>query len=110
MENIMNENIIERLFLSFVELERAIESARTTLSTKTSVPTEVLERLNSYTNILANQRRMASELARHFREGNSAEVARHVTIINGLSGMIIEDARAILTSLTQDQALGEPED
>jgi hypothetical protein len=96
----MQTNIIDRLFSSFADLEQAIQSAKTTLSKKQSVPSEVIERLNSYDGILAKQRRLAVELCEHINKGNWDEVSRHVSIINGLSAMIRDDARAILSSLS----------
>ena len=97
-----NSNIIERLFSSFTELEQAIESAKTTLAKKESVPAALLERLNSYDSILIKQRTLATTLCGHINAGNWDEVARHVGLINGLSAMIRDDARAILSSLATD--------
>ena len=51
MENGQN-NIITKLFASFTELEQAINSAKTSLQAKESVPEEVLNRLNSYDGVL----------------------------------------------------------
>ena len=95
----MQDNIINRLFSSFSDLEQAIESAKTTLSRKESVPEEILTRLKSYDGILAKQRCLATALCDHINKGNWDEVTRHVSLINGLSAMIRDDARAILSSL-----------
>lgn len=103
----MQHNIIERLFSSFSELEEAIESARTTLAKKPTASPRLLERLNSYGGIIAKQRSLATDLCRHINEGQWDEVSRHVSLINGLSAMIRDDARAILTSIA---ASNEPEE
>jgi hypothetical protein len=95
----MSMDIIERLFSSFSELETAIESAKQTLLKKENVPEEVFERLGSYDGILAKQRSFAVALREHIESGNWDEVSRHVSIINGLSGLIRDDARSILSSL-----------
>jgi hypothetical protein len=107
----MQENIIERLFDSFKDLESAITSARTTLAQKGELPEEVAKRLSSYDTILARQRNLAHELCEHINAGNWGEVSRHVGLINGLSGMIRDDARAILSalSLNTDRAPEESE-
>lgn len=99
-------NIIDRLFSSFSELETAIESAKVTLSKKKSIPTEILQRLSSYDTILAKQRALATTLCEHINKGAWDEVSRHVGLINGLSSMIRDDARAILGSiaLNSDQS------
>jgi len=95
----MSTEIINRLFESFSELEHAIVGAKATLKKKENVPTEVFERLASYDGILAKQRTLASSLCSHIEAGNWDEVSRHVSIINGLSSLIRDDARAILSSL-----------
>ena len=95
----MQDNIINRLFSSFSELEVAISSARKTLAAKETIPTEILERLNSYDGILEKQRNLASCLCNHINKGDWDEVSRHVTLINGLSALIRDDARAILNAL-----------
>lgn len=95
----MQHNIIERLFNSFSELEQAIESARVTLGKRATSSPQLMERLNSYGGIIAKQRNLATDLCRHISDGNWDEVSRHVSLINGLSAMIRDDARAILASV-----------
>lgn len=96
----MQNDIIERLFSSFTDLETAITSARTTLEKRGAIPGEIIARLTSYDDILAKQRALAGKLCVFIRSGNWDEVARHVSLINGLSAMIRDDARAILSSLS----------
>lgn len=105
----MQSNIIERLYASFTDLETAIESAKKTLAQKGNVPSEIMERLNSYDGILEKQRGLAAILCRHIEQGNWDEVSRHVGLINGLSAMIRDDARAILSALTDGNAEVEEE-
>ena len=94
-----SNNIIEKLFSSFEELEEAIESAKVTLSKREVIPAEIVERLNSYDDILLKQRNLAHSLCEHISNCNWDEVSRHVTLINSLSAMIRDDARAILSQL-----------
>lgn len=93
-------NIVERLFASFTDLETAIESAKHTLQKRGTIPEEVLKRLGSYDSILSKQRRLATALCEHIHNGQWDEVNRLVGLINGLSSMIRDDARAILASLS----------
>lgn len=93
------DNIIGRLFNSFTELEVAIDSARKTLVAKGFQTPEILNRLSSYDSILSKQRTLAGTLAEAISKGNWDEVSRQVGLINGLSAMIRDDARAILSSL-----------
>lgn len=105
--NTMEQNgIINRLFQSFEDLEKAIVSARKTLEAKDEIPAEVVARLNSYDGILAKQKVLANELVEHISEGNWDQVTRHVGLINGLSAMIRDDARAILSSLALNSDAG----
>ena len=96
----MESNIIERLFASFTELESAITKARSTLKTREAVPEGVVRRLESYDTILAKQRSLAVSLCESIAAKNWDEVNRNVTLINGLSAMIRDDARAILEALS----------
>lgn len=105
----MHVSIIERLFSSFTDLEKAIHSARSTLAERENVPEEVMARLKSYDDILAKQKGLAETLCGHIRGGNWDEVTRHVSLINGLSAMIRDDARAILTSLALNSDRPEAE-
>ena len=93
----MKQTVIKRLFESFGELERAIESAKKTLESKTEPPTEVLNRIKVYEDIVLKQRKLATELCAHATLGNWQEVSRHVQLINALSGMIRDDAREVLS-------------
>lgn len=95
-----NSNIINRLFTSFTELETAIHSARATLAAKESIPQEVIRRLDSYDGILDKQRVLAAKLCESINAGRWEDVSQQVSVINGLSSMIRDDARAILQSLS----------
>lgn len=100
----MQSNIIDRLFSSFEELDTAIRSARKTLGSREYVPSNILQRLDSYDGILSKQKRLASQLCGFINEGNWDEVTRHVSLINGLSAMIRDDARAILGAISNDSS------
>ena len=100
MQDRQENAIVDRLFRSFEDLEKAIGSARKTLEERGEVPEEVVARLNSYDSILEKQRTLAHRLCENIKKGNWDEVTRQVGLINGLSGMIRDDARAILSSLS----------
>lgn len=99
-------SVVGRLMNSFDDLEHAIHGARASLSRKDDVPQSVFDRLDSYQGILGKQRSLTRELAQYVKEGNVGEVGRLVNLINGLSGMIIDDARQILTALSSGLAPG----
>jgi len=90
---------LEALFNSLNDLGTAIHSARDKLVRRSTVPEEVLVRLRSYDTILAKQRELAFELCKHIQDGDIGEVERTVKLINGLSKMIRDDAKDILSSV-----------
>jgi hypothetical protein len=96
----MHHTIIQKLFASFTDLELAIKSARQTLAQKESVPANVFIRLNNYEEILEKQKLMAMELVRYLEMGNMEEVSKIVSKINALSQMIRDDAKEVLSSIT----------
>lgn len=102
--------IMAKLFGSFTELEQAIGGARMKLQKRGSIPQEVLNRLSSYEEILEKQRQLALSLSDHIEKKNTYEVARHVKLINGMSAMIIQDARAILSMVSEVAAASESTD
>ncbi len=109
MENQDSAQIVGRLLQSFRDLETAIEGAKSNLKTNTKVPVSVMERLESYSDILDRQRELAKVLESHVNTGNLSEVARHITLINGLSGMIIDDAKGLLSGLVGEEIEGKEE-
>ncbi|MCB0324222.1 MAG: hypothetical protein KDD69_11645 [Bdellovibrionales bacterium] len=97
----MKKIVIKRLFQSFVELDRAIASAKAALLSREDRPNELLERIKTYEQILDKQRSLATSLCGHASLGNWNEVARHIKLINGLSFMIRDDAREILAGASK---------
>lgn len=75
-------------------------SARSTLAKKDNLPQGLIDRIKSYDSILAKQRSLASDLCLHMNKGDWDEVSRHVSLINGLSALIRDDAKAILSALS----------
>ena len=98
----MQSNIIERLFASFTDLEQAITKARVTLRERPSVPEGVMKRLESYDSILSKQRALAVSLCEAISKKDWDEVSRNVSLINGLSAMIRDDAKAILQAISDN--------
>lgn len=95
----MKKIVIKRLFESFSELDRAIKSAKKTLCNNDDTPPEVLKRIELYEEILEKQQNLATALCGHASLGNWSEVSRHVKLINGLSAMIRDDAREVVSGM-----------
>ena len=109
-QNSDSTQIVSRLLQSFSDLEKAIEGAKSNLKENVKIPDSVLERLESYSDILDRQRELAQVLESHVTTGNLTEVARHISLINGLSGMIIDDARGLLSGLSGQEGFMEKEE
>ena len=106
-QNIDSSQIVARLLQSFSDLERAIEGAKSNLRQNSKIPGSVHERLESYSSILDRQRELAQVLESYVSAGNLTEVTRHISLINGLSGMIIDDARGLLAGISGQFDLAE---
>jgi hypothetical protein len=103
-----SSSIIEKLFTSFTDLEKAIEGAKKTLESRSNTPPEIMTRLNSYDGILSKQRSLATQLCEEIMKGDWDAVSRYVSLINGLSAMIRDDARAILSAIVKNEPTTEP--
>ena len=98
----MSSALVEKLVKSFDELERCIKLTLEVFEQKDGVPEDVVSRVKQYTAIVVKQRELAVELEFHINAQNWREVARLVKVINGLSGMIRDDAQSILSYATGD--------
>ena len=96
---------IKRIFDSFSELENALSTAKRALESCDNPPHNLLERINAYERVLEKQRNLATALCGHATFGDWNEVARHIRIINGLSIMIRDDAREIITAMQIDSLI-----
>ena len=95
----MNKIVISKLLESFTELETSIRSAKLALTKRENAPQELVDRVENYERILDKQRRLADEMWNQVAVSNWAEVGRYVKLINGLSAMIRDDAREVVTGL-----------
>jgi hypothetical protein len=101
--NGMSDTLVDKLLESFDQLEHCISVTREVLAQKQGVPSDVIDRVNQYSEIVAKQRGLAQNLRDHLCAQNWEEVGRHVRLINGLSTMIRDDAQAILLGASQQK-------
>lgn len=106
----MSDSLVSKLLQSFDELERCIEVTKRVLSEKEGVPTDVIQRVEQYSGIVAKQRSLTGELEAFLAREDWAEVSRRVRIINGLSSMIRDDAQSILAAAYEDELEAKAED
>jgi hypothetical protein len=106
---LVNKLIITRLFQSFVELERAIRSARVALEKKGNPPRELVDRIESYEEMLDKQRTLANDIVGFVDRGEWQHVDRNVKLINAMSQMIRDDAREIVMGMRPTLSLEERE-
>ncbi len=90
---------IKRLFESFSELDSAIRGLRATTE-RNGQGNKVLDgRIRVYEEMLNKQKALALALCAYATLGNWNEVTRHIRLINGLSTMLRDDARELLSGL-----------
>ena len=99
----MSVALVNKLLESFEELDNCIAVTKEVLDRKASVPADVVERVDQYSEIVAKQRSLTFQLRKHIDGQDWFQVARHVRLINGLSSMIREDAKAILSGSYEKQ-------
>jgi len=91
--------IIARLSKSIDELEHSIIQATEALSLKFGENHSTTIRLNEYNKAIQNQRKQIEKLTEAIQNNNFEEISRGVSIINGLSHMIKEDAKGLVESM-----------
>ena len=86
--------LLNQLRDSLARLAEAVDSARASLGSSSSLSTNIEQRFDSYNEILIKQETLASELEKSLKDTNTIEestVNRTVTLINSLSQMIRDD-------------------
>jgi hypothetical protein len=106
----MSDDIIGRLLNSFQILGDAINNAQENLAARANIRQEVLQRLDSYTELLAKQREVALDLEPLIEQGQWQDVSQKIALINGLLDMIRTDARDVLASLSGTDHLAHEEE
>lgn len=106
----MADEVIQRLLNSFSVLEQAINGARENLSSKEQVPSDVLHRIESYSELLSKQKSVAGEIMECVKNADWEMVARKIQIINGLLDMIRQDAKDIVSALKTGEPLDDEDD
>ena len=93
---------INLLLNSLNELEKVIWNARITVNRKNYPTKGIIERLDSYDSVLVKQKKLAVELVKFIDEQNWEETNRHISLINGLSVLVRDDAKALLEIIDYD--------
>lgn len=95
----MAYEVVNKLFQSLDELGRAIGLAKRTVEARKNPSPDLLKRISYYEEILLKQRRLAEAMCNYIKQDKWDEVTRHVKLINGLSSLIHEDARELVTQI-----------
>jgi hypothetical protein len=88
--------VIKKLLQSINELETAINKAKISFANRPD-GNKVIERIKHYEDMLNKQKALTISLCGHAVNGNWTEVNRNIKLINGLSLMIRDDARELLS-------------
>ena len=92
----MSETQVKNLLVSFTKLEHTIDQTYSVLRSKSGVPFYVLQHVQQYRDVVAKQRGLALDLEHSLAQKNWQEVSRLVKLINALSSMIQDDAKALM--------------
>lgn len=103
-------HILDRLRSSLTELDEAIKSAKKVLLKK-DIGEQYKHRLDSYDSMLLQQKKLLLELEKHVTSVpvETEKVQRCVSLINGLSTMIRDDARSLLLEIGRGGGLSKRE-
>jgi len=93
----MTNQIVERLLLLFQDLESAIQNSKKLIAEKENPSAELLERVATYSEILAKQRLIAEELPALIEKSDWLAVTHSIKQINELTLMIRDDAREAIS-------------
>ena len=94
----ISTSMLKSLYQSLEGLEKSLKRAKKTVMERGGGE-ELLSRVEQYEEISRKQRAFCSELQTAFDAENWEEVGRLTKLINGLSCMIKEDSKDILSSL-----------
>jgi len=96
MSDTPQKEIIIKLKQSVSVLEGAISMAAATIIQKFGKDHPASVRLDSYTEVIKTQKEYINNLINAVENNNWSDVSRMTQIINGLSSMIKDDARAMV--------------
>ena len=102
--SLINEDTLNKLFASLDDLDNAINNAKKILVAKDSSK-RLLDRMDTYSEILSKQRALANTLSEKIKTNEVESISRIVSIISGLSFMLRDDTKEILSSKRFSQAL-----
>jgi len=100
MKTAKSTEYLTKLTHSIKELEDAIDNASQNIQKnpkKSNHP--ILERLNEYKTIVLKQKIYVNQLSKEVENENHDEIYRLVNIINGISNIIKDDAREVLSNM-----------
>ena len=89
----------EKLYLSLEALENAVRKAKASLSLNSNVPAEIIDRIDSYDEILVKQRTLIGGILSERENENWPEVLKQIHVVSELSKMIKDDVLEVLKSL-----------
>lgn len=99
----METLVLERLLESLHELETSIAAAQRAVLNRGARP-DIEARLQQYETMLIKQRQLAVSLDDLIRQSEWEAVNRSVKLINGISSMLRDDAREVVSSLSKTES------
>lgn len=107
--NTMHETL-RRLCRSINDLEKAVQTARITLSKKPACPRTTFDRLDVYLTIIEKQRDIIPDIVRLMQSDPKDELFMAIRRVNALSEMVRDDARDLLAEISSSPVKPERPD
>ncbi len=103
----MRPEKLQQLERSLTNLEAAIDGVHKRFTERNDVPEHIIKRINQYRDICARQHILCSELKFDIEEQDIEQVAQQIKVINGLSSMLVDDVKQLLSGMQNQQAFDE---
>lgn len=95
----MDNQLLIRLKESISYLEESIHSAMSAMKGR-GASGGTLNRIQEYFKLVEAQKKYIAELEKKIVDNDLSDLSRLVSLINGISGMIKEDAKTLLDEIT----------
>jgi hypothetical protein len=103
----MRPEKLQQLERSLKNLEDAIKGVHKRFTERNDVPEHIITRINQYSDICARQHILCAELKFELEEQDIEQVAQQIKVINGLSAMLVEDVKQLLSGMQNQQTFDE---
>jgi hypothetical protein len=99
MRNFMEQTVLDKLKESIDSLDQSVSSALLALEKKQADPKKI-SRVHEYKTLIVTQKQYVTELETKILANDLSELDRLVSIINGISALIRDDAKCLAEEIS----------